>query len=219
MFSRGLAARQAVTSTTESPKRTRTAPSACLASLPVSKERVLEPICSSRVCIKRPGNSEGRVLLADSELADQVRIALRVLLLHIVEQPPPLADQLQQTPPRVMVFRVALEVLGQVIDALAEDGHLHFRRAGVGVMRAVGANQFGLPILRQGQVAVLHARPSRDQAAVSRFCTIRNTTVYLNTTTGCKAPGPTFAIATSRPDSSTTRVSPCPGRRPLRCTG
>src|SRR6478672_7414962 len=52
MFSRGLAARHAVTSTTESPKRTMTEPSACLASLPVSKERVLEPIWTSRVCIR-----------------------------------------------------------------------------------------------------------------------------------------------------------------------
>ena len=41
MPSRGLAARQAVTSTTESPYRTMTAPSACLASLPVSMVMVL----------------------------------------------------------------------------------------------------------------------------------------------------------------------------------
>ena len=44
MPSRGFAARQAVTRTTESPKRTMTEPCACLASLPVSSVRVFWPM-------------------------------------------------------------------------------------------------------------------------------------------------------------------------------
>ena len=44
MPSRGLEAWQAVTSTIVSPMRTTTEPSACLASLPVSMDRVCWPI-------------------------------------------------------------------------------------------------------------------------------------------------------------------------------
>ena len=51
MPSRALAARQAVTSTTESPDRMMTEPPACFASLPVSIWMVLGPIVMSRVCI------------------------------------------------------------------------------------------------------------------------------------------------------------------------
>ena len=47
----GLAEWHAVTSTTESPRRTMTEPCACLASLPVSKRRVFCPTEISRVCI------------------------------------------------------------------------------------------------------------------------------------------------------------------------
>ena len=46
MPSRGLAAWQAVTSTIVSPMRTMTEPSACLASLPVSMDRVLTDLIS-----------------------------------------------------------------------------------------------------------------------------------------------------------------------------
>ena len=48
MPSRALGARQAVTSTTVSPDRTRTAPSACFASLPVSRVMVRDPTWISR---------------------------------------------------------------------------------------------------------------------------------------------------------------------------
>ena len=50
MPSRALAARQAVTSTTESPKRTMTEPPACLASLPVSKLRGTVAECEFARC-------------------------------------------------------------------------------------------------------------------------------------------------------------------------
>ena len=53
MPSRGLAARQAVTSTTVSPERTMTEPSACLASLPVSNLIESWPTETSRVVIDR----------------------------------------------------------------------------------------------------------------------------------------------------------------------
>ncbi len=48
MPSRAFAARQAVTRTTVSPERTMTEPWACLASLPVSRVMVRDPIRISR---------------------------------------------------------------------------------------------------------------------------------------------------------------------------
>src|ERR1700681_863438 len=142
MPSRALLDRHAVTSTTESPYRTMTEPPACLASLPVSKLSVLSPMMTSRVCI-------GGALLPDVEPLDQIRVALRVFRLHVVEQPPSAADQHEQAPARVMVFRVGFEVFRQVVDALAENRNLYFRRTGVRVVRLVGANQFGLAVFGQ----------------------------------------------------------------------
>src|SRR5690349_24446678 len=131
MPSRGLAAWQAVTSTMVSPERTMTAPSACLASLPVSMEIERDPtrisrLCRFTLCIALVEPSFARTvsripgLLSDAQTADQIRVAFRVLALEIVEQPPALADQLEEAATRVMVLRVRFEMLGEVIDALAE---------------------------------------------------------------------------------------------------
>src|SRR4029453_10831930 len=153
-------------------------------------------------------------LLADSELPNEIGVALRIFLLEIVEQSATLADELQQAAPRVMVFRVALEVLGQVADALAQNRDLHLRRPGCRVVGAIRPNHFRLSILRQGQVSVLHARSSRDQAAVSCFRPIRNTTVYNRTTRGCKARPLASATAARRPWASRRRTK-LPGRRAI----
>ena len=46
----------------------------------------------------------------------------------------------------MMIACVRLEMFGQVVDALAENGHLNFRGTGVGVVRLVAANELGLAI-------------------------------------------------------------------------
>src|SRR5712692_4490060 len=119
-----------------------TDPPARLASLPVSKLSVLSPTMTSRVCI-------GGDLLPDVQPLDQIGVALRVFRLEVVEQPASAADQHQQATARVMIFRVGLEVLGEVVDALAENRNLYFGRTGVRVVRLVGANQFGLAVFGQ----------------------------------------------------------------------
>src|SRR5215510_5188642 len=117
MPSRGLAALLAVTSTTESPYRTITAPLACLASLPVSNRSGLPLIETSRVVIEKSAvpvlqNSssvyEVRTrrtrrllthLLANVESSDEVRVALRVLGFQIVKQPAAASDEHQEAAP------------------------------------------------------------------------------------------------------------------------
>src|ERR1700719_753073 len=119
-----------------------TEPPACLASLPVSKLSVLSPTMTSRVCI-------GGALLPDVQPLDQIGVTLRVFRLEVVEQPASAADEHQQAPARMMILRVGLKMFGEVVDALAENRHLYFGRAGVRVVRLVGANQFGLAVFGQ----------------------------------------------------------------------
>jgi hypothetical protein len=71
--------------------------------------------------VKRSG------LLAESEFFDDVLVSLNIHFSQVVEQPPPLTDQLQKTSPGVMILFVGLEVLREVIDAIAQDSDLHLR--------------------------------------------------------------------------------------------
>src|SRR5205823_2623791 len=137
-----------------------TEPPACLASLPVSKRRVAWPNWSSRVIIKS-ALCEVRVqalvarcsLFADVEALDQVRVPLRVFGFEVIEQPPAPADEHQEPAAGVMILRVRLEVLGQVVDALAENSDLDLRGPRVGLVCFVTANEFGLAIFGQRHAA------------------------------------------------------------------
>lgn len=75
---------------------------------------------------------------------DQRAVALDVDVGDVLEQPATTADQQQQTAPGVVVVLVLLEVLGEVGDALGQKRDLGFRRAGVGLVQAVGAQDFFL---------------------------------------------------------------------------
>src|ERR1700752_644465 len=103
-------------------------------------------MCSSRVCISlsKWGRPRRPALLTDVETLDQVGVPLRVFVFEVVEQPPALADQHQQSAARMMILGVGLEMLGQVVDALAENRDLNFRRSRVSFVRLVAANQLGL---------------------------------------------------------------------------
>ena len=84
--------------------------------------------------------------LADIQPLDEVGVPLRVFSLEVVEQPPALADQHQEAAARMMIFRVGFEVLGEVVDAFAENCDLHFRGSGIAFVRAVVANQLCLAV-------------------------------------------------------------------------
>src|SRR6185437_14180906 len=86
-------------------------------------------------------------LFADTEPLDQLCVAIGVFPLEIIEEPAALADQLQEATARVVVFRVRLEMFGEVADALAEERDLHFRGSGVALMGCVAADDFGLAVL------------------------------------------------------------------------
>ena len=60
----------------------------------------------------------------ESELGDHRAVALDVGSLQVVQQPAPLADQLEQTAPRVVVVGVRFQMVGEVIDSFAEECNL-----------------------------------------------------------------------------------------------
>src|SRR3954451_18919513 len=75
-------------------------------------------------------------LAADAEFLDQRPVAALVLALEIVEERAALRHELQETATRVVILHVRLEMPGQVVDALGQDGDLPLGRAGVaGLLR------------------------------------------------------------------------------------
>jgi hypothetical protein len=67
------------------------------------------------------------MLFAYAELLDDLAIALKVVLLQVVQVTAPLTDHLQKTSPRMIVVLVRLQVLRQMGDAAAQKRYLHFR--------------------------------------------------------------------------------------------
>src|SRR5713226_9744023 len=100
-------------------------------------------------------------LFADVQSLDQIRVSLSILHLQVIQQAAAAADQHEEAAARMVVLRVCLEVFGQVVDAFAENGDLHFGGAGVLVVCLIGPNQLGLAIFRQRHEFILHARLSR----------------------------------------------------------
>src|SRR5512144_1986783 len=73
---------------------------------------------------ERPGRSAEAPetqLLADAELVDEGLVPARVAGPEVVEQPSPLADEVQEPAAAVVVLLVRLEVLGEMGDPLAEE--------------------------------------------------------------------------------------------------
>jgi len=85
-------------------------------------------------------------LFADAELGNDGFVPFRVVLLQVVEQATPLADQHEKSAARAVVFLVRLEVFRQLTDALAQQRDLNFRASRIGSVRAIGVND-GLLLL------------------------------------------------------------------------
>src|SRR6478752_10846064 len=81
---------------------------------------------------------------ADTELLDQALVARFVRATQIVEQLAALSHHLEQSATGMVVFDVSLEMLSQIIDALGQDRHLHFRRPGISGLLGIRLDYFGL---------------------------------------------------------------------------
>src|SRR5206468_1736692 len=106
--------------------------------------------------------------------------------------------------------------LCEVVDAFAEDGHLHFRGSGVCVVRLVTANELCLAILGQRHLLYLQRTPQcrgTGCAVRPKIVSRARSTCYTRTTDGCKSPAAVAgrAIATSCPAGSSSRYRPDSG--------
>jgi hypothetical protein len=80
------------------------------------------------------------LLLSQAKLLDQGPVTVDVFVLQVVQEAPALTHQLDQTPTGMVVLGMDLKVVRQVTDALAQDGHLDFRGAGITLMQPVAIN-------------------------------------------------------------------------------
>src|SRR5207249_4003168 len=76
-------------------------------------------------------------LLSDTQSIDHRSVARIIYVTEIVQQPSATSDQLQQTTPRVMIFLVEFEMLGQIADTVGQYSNLNLRRPGIAVMLPV----------------------------------------------------------------------------------
>lgn len=108
-------------------------------------------------------NSKFVALAAESELSDQRLVPLLRGASKVVQQSASLANQLEQAPPRMMIFLVSPKVILKAVDPFGQERHLNFRRAGVLLVRSILINQLLLT------VGANHARTlSRSRAHRSR---------------------------------------------------
>src|SRR4029453_2539094 len=110
----------------------------------------------------------------------------------------------------MVVFRMRLEVLGEIADALAQERDLHFGGSGVALMGSVAADDFGLAVLAQHDgLPPRTVQNPRDGMPRTRppLAVFTNSSVfYLNTTRGCKSPScRRSATASSAPVPSSNR--------------
>jgi hypothetical protein len=92
---------------------------------------------TSAAARERSSSDWAAQLLADAEFLNDVFVTLGVVLLEVVEQATPLADQHEKAAAGAMVLLVGLEVLRKLTDALAQDRDLHFGAARVAVMDTI----------------------------------------------------------------------------------
>src|SRR5262245_47256298 len=113
----------------------------------------------------------GTKLAADSQPLDQRLVATLVSTGEIIEQLAALRYELEQSTPGMVVLDVALEVLGQIVDAFRKNGHLHLRRSSVAGLGRIGLDDFRLACGRNRHraflsltslLAAVRVRPGRD---------------------------------------------------------
>ena len=151
-----------------SPYRAITAPSACLANRPVSREKLF-PL------FQFPWNFHytllvvGNSLLTYLQFFNDLPVPINVLLAEIIQQPAAFADHLEQADAREMVLGKFLEMRRQIIDARREQRDLHFGDSGVlrrlavfSMMSAFVSFVIAIPLLLALCWRIGHARCGPD---------------------------------------------------------
>src|SRR6185369_8067169 len=111
---------------------------------------------------------------ADAQPVDELLVPVLVGRLDVIEQPAPLAHELEQPAPRMVILGMRLEVIGEIGDALGQDCDLNFWRTGIAgfgrilldkLLLALSANRHRIdPCCSRGL-----SGPSRDVVQHGRF--------------------------------------------------
>jgi hypothetical protein len=88
-------------------------------------------------------------LLTNVQLFEDRFVPLGIFIFQKIQQTPTLANHFQKSATGMMVLCVTLEMLGERIDSLGEDGYLNFGRARIRRMSLVRADDFRLALFRQ----------------------------------------------------------------------
>ena len=83
-------------------------------------------------------------LFSQAKTGYDIPITLWVLFADVLEQRGPCANHFQQSPAGGMVLAVALEMLGQLVNLLGQQGNLHLRRTGIALVHLEVMNDFSL---------------------------------------------------------------------------
>src|ERR1035441_9411294 len=94
-----------------------------LADVYVKRRSACESAVRCETTVERRGEAAG--LAAQSEVGDQLAVAIEVFLREVTQQPAPLADLHQQAAPAVMILFVDFEMLVELVDRRGENGDLH----------------------------------------------------------------------------------------------
>src|SRR3712207_3135957 len=106
------------------------------------------PLVTSEPIARAKRRRVGRSWLAtQAELADEGAVALEVVALQVLQEPPTTADHDQQAATRVVVVAVLPHVVRELVDAVREQRDLNRRRAGVGRGAAEPLDQLLLAFL------------------------------------------------------------------------
>src|SRR5262245_58698752 len=100
-------------------------------------------------------------LAADAEALDQRLVASLVDTLDVIEKAAAGLNHLEQAAAGMVILAVALEVLGEVGDALGEDCNLHFRRTGIPGLGGIFGDERGLALSSNRHRAILSNRGVR----------------------------------------------------------
>lgn len=100
-------------------------------------------------------------LAAQPQALDQRPVSIRLRSPHELEEPSAPAHQFQQTPARMVILAVLLEMLGKTVDALREERDLYVRRTRVRTVNPEGLH--GLFLERAGN----QLRPRRQLTPVT----------------------------------------------------
>src|SRR5258708_21450710 len=96
---------------------------------------------------KGPANRQGQILATQTQTLDQRRVTLGVAGFQVIEQAAALADHLQEAAARMVILRVALEMLGEVDDPFGQDGDLDFRRPRIALDLGVRLYDLGFTLV------------------------------------------------------------------------